>query len=215
MFYSVASFVTEMQAVFFCVKYGLEIITSESVSAQEMEFNTLSTKIKASGAEAVYFGGMYAQGGQFLKQLSDKQYDGIFVSADGVNNAGFVQAAGSNNVKKAFFTSVVADLTQTDGGQEWVDSYKQAFGKEPGAFAAYGYDAALIAMHGIEEAIKGNGGQKPSRQQVNAAISATTDFKGILTVTTFDENGENKNAVGFIYSFETGTYPPVQIGTIQ
>lgn len=195
---------------------GLQVIAHESVSNQEMEFNTLVTKIKASNAESVYFGGMYAQGGQFLKQLKDKQWNGnMFVSGDGADNAGFIKSAGVDAVKLARITSVAGDIMKSPKGADWISRYKKEFSKDPGAFAAYGYDAALVALNGIEQAVKDNGGKKPSREQVNKAISATKDFKGILTTTTFDDKGDNTNASVFIKSFEKGTYPAEQIAEVK
>ncbi|HJV47406.1 MAG TPA: branched-chain amino acid ABC transporter substrate-binding protein [Bacillota bacterium] len=194
---------------------GLQVIAHESVSAQEMEFNTLVTKIKASNAEAVYFGGMYAQGGQFLKQLKDKQFSGMFVSGDGADNAGFVKAAGVDAVKNARITSVAGNVTQSPEGKAWIEKYKKTFSKDPGAYAAYGYDAALVALNGLEQAIKDNSGKKPTRDQVNKAISATKDFKGMLTTTTFDNKGDNTQASVFIKSFEKGAYPADQIKEIK
>jgi branched-chain amino acid transport system substrate-binding protein len=194
---------------------GLEIVTHESVSAQEMEFNTLVTKVKASGSEAVFFGGMYAQGGQFLKQLKDKQWNGLYSGGDGLDNAGFVSAAGAENVKNARITSVGGELMKSAEGPKFAEGYKAAFGKDPGAFSAYGYDSALVVLNGIEQAIKDNGGKKPTRDQVNAAISATKDLQGVVTVTTFDENGDNVNASVFVKSFEKGVYPADQIAEIK
>lgn len=195
---------------------GLQVVAHESVSNQEMEFNTLVTKIKASNVESVYFGGMYAQAGQFLKQLKDKQWSGnIFVSGDGADNAGFIKSAGADAVKLARITSVAGDIMKSPKGADWINRYKKEFSKDPGAFAAYGYDAGLVALNGIEQAIKDNGGKKPSREQVNKAISATKDFKGILTTTTFDDKGDNTNASVFIKSFEKGTYPAEQIAEVK
>ncbi len=194
---------------------GLKVIAHESVSAQEMEFNTLVTKIKASNAEGVFFGGMYAQGGQFLKQLKDKQWDGLYMGGDGLDNGGFVTAAGADAVKNAQITSVAGDISKNPEGAAWVDRYKQAFGKDPGAFAGYGYDAALVVLNGLEKVVKDNGGKKPTREQLNAAISATKDFKGMISTTTFDEKGDNVNASVFIKSFEKGAYPPEQVAEIK
>lgn len=194
---------------------GIKIIAHESVSAQEMEFNTLVTKIKAANAEGVFFGGMYAQGGQFLKQLTDKQWNGLYMGGDGLDNGGFVTAAGAEAVKKAQITSVAGDITKSPDGAAWIERYKAAFGKDPGAYAGYGYDAALVVLNGLEKAIKDNGGKKPTREQVNAAISATKDFKGMITTTTFDEKGDNVNAPVFIKSFEKGAYPPEQVAEIK
>lgn len=195
---------------------GIEIKTHEGVNSQEMEFNTLVTKIMASKPDAVYFGGMYAQAGQFLKQLKDKGFNGYFVGGDGVDSAEFIKAAGgAENVKKARITSVAGDLMSSAKGPEFAQKYKQMFNQEPGAFSVYGYDAALVVINGIEKAMKENGGQKPTREQVNAAISATADFQGILTITTFDEKGDNKNSSVFIKSFEKGTYPAEQIAEIK
>lgn len=59
------------------------------------------------------------------------------------------------------------------------------------------------------------GAKKPTREELNKAISETKDFEGVFTKVTFDEKGDNKTADVFIYSFAEGTYPAKYINTIS
>jgi len=194
---------------------GMDVLGNEQVDPQETDFNTISTRIVASGAKAVFFGGFYAQGGQFLKQLSDKKYSGMFVSGDGINDNGFLETARAENVGNVYFASVVGDLLNDPEGQVWAAKYRAAFGKDPGAFGVYAYDSALIALSSIEKAISDNGGGKPTREQVNDIISLTSGFEGILSKVTFDEKGDNVDATNFIKTFKSGTYPAEQIKAME
>ena len=52
---------------------------------KQTDFSATVTKVKASGADAVFFGGYYAEAGLLVKQLRDGRLQGpMFVSGDGV-----------------------------------------------------------------------------------------------------------------------------------
>lgn len=59
-----------------------------------------------------------------------------------------------------------------------------------------------VILNGVMEAIKANGGKKPTREQVLEAVHKTKDFQGQFTKVTFDEKGDNVNADVFIYKYD-------------
>jgi branched-chain amino acid transport system substrate-binding protein len=68
--------------------------------------------------------------------------------------------------------------------------FKQRFGREVESFGMYGYDATLVAIKAMEEWIKANGGKRPSRAEVSAAVRNIKNFKGITGTIQFDNKGD-------------------------
>lgn len=196
-------------------KLGLQVAGYEGIDQKEKEFNPLATTITAKKPDAVYFGAMYNQSGLLIKKLGEKKYNGYILSGDGSDHKDLLQIAGKENLKKTFITSVAGDATRTEKGKAFAKKYKDTFKLEPSTFSSYGYDACLVVLKALEKTIKDNGGKKPTREELNKAISETKDFEGVFTKVTFDEKGDNKTADVFIYSFAEGTYPAKYINTIS
>lgn len=194
---------------------GVEVLGYEGQEVTQTDFSPIVNKIITLKPDAVYFGGMYNQTALLLKQAVEKGFDGYYLSGDGSDSPDFLQIAGLEASKNAYITSVAGDATKTEKGKEWTERYKEKFGKVPNTFAVYGYDATLVALNGLEEAIKANDGKKPTREQVNKAVTATKDFKGIFATVTFDEKGDNINSDIFIYSYKNGSYPAEFIKSIS
>jgi branched-chain amino acid transport system substrate-binding protein len=76
-----------------------------------------------------------------------------------------------------------------------------------------GYDAMNTVLHGVEEAIKANNGNKPTREQVVEALKKVNDFQGKFMKVGFDEKGDNSFAQVFVYKFENGQ--KVYVGQVQ
>ena len=53
-------------------KGGLKEVLYEGVNTGEKDYSALVSKIKQSGAELVYFGGLYTEGGLIVRQMRDQ-----------------------------------------------------------------------------------------------------------------------------------------------
>jgi branched-chain amino acid transport system substrate-binding protein len=85
--------------------------------------------------------------------------------------------------------------------------YKQRFGKDIESFALYGYDAALVGIKAIEQTLQANGGKKPSRAEVSAAVRKIKNFKGVTGPIAFDNKGDPVKSKYFVLRFEKASYP--------
>jgi branched-chain amino acid transport system substrate-binding protein len=112
-----------------------------------------------------------------------------FMSPDGTFEKAFITSAGVENVQPEAggvyitFGGLPADKL-TGKGAEFVGKYKQKFGKDPEAYAVYGYEAAKVLLDAIDRA------EAKDRASILAAVAATKDFEGALGVWSFDENGD-------------------------
>ncbi len=182
-------------------KDGVKVLGFEGITPGEKDYSAVINQVVAQNPDLLYFGGYYAEGGILVKQAREKNFKGIFMGGDGLDSADMAKIAGPA-IEGVVYTSTVDDVSSTEEGKKWVAEYEKATGKKVGIFTSYGYDAMNVILHGVEEAIKANGGKKPSREQVLDAIHKTTDFQGQFVKVSFDDKGDNKYAAVYAYKYE-------------
>jgi branched-chain amino acid transport system substrate-binding protein len=192
---------------------GGTVLGYEGITAGEADYSAVEEMIRASGAQAVYFGGIYPEGGLIIKQLAEKGITVTFLGPDGMDSAELVNIAG-DAIVGTYYTSTAAGVANTDKGAAFSAAYLAAYGREPEGYAAYGYDAMCVALEGIKTAIAQNGGALPTREQVVAAIRATSGYEGVATNVTFNAIGDNTEAKVYILGFSTASYPADVIKSI-
>ncbi len=195
-------------------KESMTVSGFEGITAGESDFSAVLNQISAAKPDVVYFGGIYPEGSLLIKQMREKGITSKFIGPDGMDDAEVVKIAGDAAIG-AYYTSPAADISRTPEGKAWAEKYKAKFGKEPGNWSAYGYDAMNICINGIIKAINDNGGKKPSRQQVSTAVRSLKDVKGIICTVTFDEKGDNLGAMLYLAEFKEAKYPPTVIKEIK
>jgi len=95
-----------------------------------------------------------------------------------------------------YYTSAAGPASELPRAKAFVDEFKKKFGKNPEPYAAEAYDAATIALKGIEAAAKG--GKLPSREDVSTAVRKTRLPNGITGDIEFDGKGDRKKALYFV-----------------
>lgn len=190
---------------------GMAVVGYEGITEGEVDFSAVLNLVAAANPDLVYYGGMYPEAGQIVKQGRAKGLTFKFMGADGIDNSDLVKIAG-DAVVGVYYTSIAADLRKVPGGQEWAKRYEDAFKKPPVSFAAYGYDATMIVLNTLEKYVKDNPGKLPTREELANLVRKTENAKGIVTNVTFDDKGDDKNAKVFIYQFTSQNYPGEQVG---
>lgn len=181
-------------------KDGVQVIGFEGVTAGEKDYSAIINKIVAANPEMIYFGGYYSDAGIIVKQAREKGFKGFFMGGDGFDSSDMQKIAGPA-AEGVVFTSTVGDITATDEGKKWISDYETATGKKVGIFTSFGYDAMNVTLNGLQEAIKANGGKKPTREQVLEAIHKTKDFQGQFVKVSFNDKGDNEYAQVFVYKY--------------
>jgi branched-chain amino acid transport system substrate-binding protein len=129
--------------------------------------------------------------------------DATFVAPDGVNDPGFIAAAGDAS-EGAIITCPCLPPTEQ---QEFASAFEEAFGTAPATYSAEAYDAANIYLQGI---LEGNTDRESLLEWVNGY-----EGEGITKPIQFDESGEVAEIVVWAYRVEGGQIVPdqeVQVG---
>jgi len=171
---------------------GLKILGHEGIDAKAQEFKPLMTKVKATGPQLVYFGGTtQTKAGQLVKDMVAVGLDAKFMCPDGCFEDAFITSAGAENLnERALITFGGLPAEQLTGkGKTFVENYVKKFGRQPEAYAAYGYECGRVALEAIRRA------GKKDREAVRAAGVSIKNFDGLLGKWSFDRNGDTTNKI--------------------
>ncbi|HIK11029.1 MAG TPA: branched-chain amino acid ABC transporter substrate-binding protein [Oscillatoriaceae cyanobacterium M33_DOE_052] len=169
-------------------KIGLEVLGREGIDAKASEYKALMTKIKALNPDLIYFGGTtQTNAGQLIKDMRNVGMapDKVkFMGPDGMFEKALIDAAGKDAEGVYITFGGVPGNQLTGVGKTWYESYKAKYNAEPEAYAAYGYEAAKVAIDAIGKVCKND------RAAIRDAVLATKDYQGILGNWSFDANGD-------------------------
>ena len=186
-------------------KLGLKVAGYEGTE-ERANFAPMIIPMKARNPDLVYFGGIYHQGGLLLKQMREKGVKAAFMGPDGLDSSEMVKIAGPQ-VTGSYYTTVAGPPEVYPESAAFSKKYKERFGKEIESFALYGYDAALVGIKAVEQTLQTNGGKKPSRAEVSAAVRGIKNFKGVTGPIAFDNKGDPVKSKYFVLRFEKAELP--------
>jgi branched-chain amino acid transport system substrate-binding protein len=188
-------------------KLGGKIVGEDHVVPEERDFNAIVTKVKRSGAKALYYGGEYPAAGPLSQQLKDA-INIPLMGGDGIYSADFLKL--NKKAEGDLATSVGKPVEQLESAKKFIADYKAAGYKED--YEAYGggtYDAAWSIIEAVKIAVADNGGKVPTdlRPKVLDAMSKVK-FDGVTGPVSFDEYGDTTNTMMTAYQVEKGKWTP-------
>jgi branched-chain amino acid transport system substrate-binding protein len=174
-------------------KAGVKVTFSTGVDDKETDFSSILNRAAVDKPDVIYFGGYYQQAGLFIKQMRQKKINAVFIGGDGLDSSDLQKIAGAENMNKVYFTTTGVPLSKLPAAQKFAQTYKNKFKKEPEGYSAYGYDSMHVVLQAIASAVKANGGKKPTREQVAAAVRKVS-FDGLTGKIAFNSRGDIKVA---------------------
>ncbi|MDQ3400246.1 MAG: branched-chain amino acid ABC transporter substrate-binding protein, partial [Chloroflexota bacterium] len=132
-------------------KIGLTVVGRDGAPKAD-NYNALATKIKSSGAEGLYYGGIVDNNPAVLvKNLKAAGFTGPIMGADGVQCDEMIKQLGSaGEGVYATFGGVSVDK-YTGKQAEWLAKYKSKYSSDPQPYAIYGYEATQVMLKAIAD----------------------------------------------------------------
>lgn len=181
-------------------KLGIRVLGFEKWDAKASSYEALGTKIKESGAQAVFFGGIVCNnGGKLLKDIrAAVGPDVVFVGPDGFTPFSAV-VSGAGEAANGMYVSVAGLPLERLGpaGKKFVRDFQRFQKRKPDPYAVYAAQAAVILL----DAIARSNGTRPS---VVAELFKTKVKGGILGTFNIDKNGDTTAKPITIYKLPTG-----------
>lgn len=130
---------------------GGEIVASEAFAANDVDFTTQLTSIKATDAEAIFVPSYYQEATYITKQAADMGMELQFLGSDGWDGV-LGTVTDVTTIENAIFLSPFFAADPSDNVAAFVEAYEAAYGATPDQFAADAYDAVYTFKAAMEQA---------------------------------------------------------------
>lgn len=194
---------------------GGKIVGTDNVNPEDRDFNAVATKVKSSGAKAVYYGGEYPAGAPLSQQIKDSVKIPL-MGGDGMYSADFI--ALNKKAEGDIATSVGKPVEELESAKKFIADYKTAGYKD--AYEAYGggtYDATWAIIEAVKSVAADNDGKIPTddgRAKVLEAMDKVK-FEGVTGPVSFDQFGDTTNTLMTAYQVTGGKWVSKISGTVE
>lgn len=185
---------------------GLEVVGHEGWDKDAPNYTALMTKIKATGADGIYIGGVSTNnGGQLMKDkvavLGDNEKVKVLVS-DGFVLSSLFDEAGADNVNGAYGTAPTQPPDKLTGaGAEFISAFKDKIGADTN-IEVYTIYAAAAAQVLLDAIARSDG----SREDIVAKLMETSLSDSVVGPLSFNENGDPSAGTESVYKAENGAW---------
>jgi branched-chain amino acid transport system substrate-binding protein len=184
-------------------KKGVAVVAKGVDGTTTKNYNPIAQTIKASGADAIFYGGYDAQAALLAKALVGAGFKGRTVTGNGGKSSVFTKDAGSAG-NGWYFTCGCQDATTAPSAQQFTKDYQAKFNTPPSTYSPEAFDAGNLLIDTISKVLAAN--QQVTRTTVLDQMNKE-NFTGITTTIQFAPDGElvSKNLIVNLYRQENGT----------
>jgi branched-chain amino acid transport system substrate-binding protein len=180
---------------------GVKVLPREKGTDKTTDWKAVLTKVKGSGPDAVFYGGMDATGGPLLRQGRELGIKAVFSFGDGSCTDNMKQLAGE--AADGLLCSQ-AGIPPQAASKKFLDAYKKRFNIDPILYAPFTYDAANLLIAAMKKADSADPAKYlPELQKI--------DFSGATGRIAFDAKGDRSDAEMTIFTMKAGVLTPIAI----
>jgi branched-chain amino acid transport system substrate-binding protein len=172
----------------------------QGFGTDESDFSANISVIQGSGAEGIFWGGMYGQGGPLCVKMRQSGVNIPFVSGDGCFDDSFINTVGGTAAN--VYLSFGKPYRDLPAAQPFLQKYKAKYGHDEGAYSVYGYDAANVLLTAIAQA------GSTDADKVSSVMKSRS-FDTILGKIEFDAKGDVKGSGFVMWTIKDGKFVPL------
>jgi branched-chain amino acid transport system substrate-binding protein len=174
------------------------------------DYSSLMTAAAAKSPEAIYFGGVTADGGaRILKAAAAAGMGDLpFIGPDGIYDGSsktpdsFLNLAG-DLAKNSYATA--AAVGDFPGRAEFAARFKAEYGVDPTGYSATGYACAQVVIDALNRAAPATD-MKGLRESVRAAgVDTSAKYTSVIGEFQFDANGDTSQKIISFYGYDAAS----------
>ncbi|EIK96470.1 branched-chain amino acid ABC transporter substrate-binding protein [Pseudomonas sp. M47T1] len=174
---------------------GVKPVLEEGLTRGEKDFSALVTKIRASGADVVYFGGLHPEAGPLVHQMREQGLKDVkFMSDDGIVTDELVTTAGGAQYVDGVYMTFGADPRLLPDSKAVVDQFRKS-GYEPEGYTLYAYAS-------IQALAAGFNGAKSDKGEDAAKWLKANPVHTVMGTKTWDSKGDLKVSDYVVYQWD-------------
>ncbi len=162
-------------------KAGMKEVLYEGVNTGEKDYSALVSKIKQSGADLIYWGGLYTEGGLIVRQMRDQGVKAPLMGGDGITSDEFASIGGPG-VEGTLMTYGPDPRNKADAKKVVEEFRAKKF--EPEAYTLYSYAGVQIIKQAAEAA------KSLDPKKVAEKMHSGMQFKTVLGDISYDKKGD-------------------------
>lgn len=190
---------------------GGTVTAFEGLTRGDVDLSAVIDVLTEENPEAVYFGGMDAEGALLINQLRAAQFEGVFMGPDGIKSVPtFIEASGGAAEGSYATFGAVGGAT---GYEEFEANFTDKFGA-PVAYSPGSYDSARILLQAAAAVayVDGEGNLVVGRKALADKIRETP-FAGVTGNLEFTETGDLSKVSITVFKAENGDF--VEVKTVN
>ena len=176
-------------------KLGVKEVLYEGINTGEKDFSALVSKIKAAGADIVYWGGLHTEGGLIIRQMRDQGLSAVMLSGDGLVSDEFASIGGP--ATEGTLMTFPPDPRKRPEAAAVVKAF-EAKKFNPEAYTLYSYAAIQVIADAAAEA-KSIDPKKVAETMKNGKTWAT-----VIGGLAFDKKGDITRPDYVMYTWKKG-----------
>ena len=174
---------------------GKKEVLYEGVNTGEKDYSAIVSKIKASGADFLMWGGLHTEGGLILRQMRDQGMTTVMISGDGIVDNEFASIAGPG--AEGTLMSFGPEPRNNPAAKDVVAKFA-AKKIDPVGYTLYSYAGVQIMKQAAEKA-----GALDSKKMAEAMHSGIT-FHTVIGDIAYDKKGDRTNVDYVWYVWKKG-----------
>lgn len=176
------------------------IVAMEEIAQGDKDFSAVIARLKSARPDAVYFGGIFREGGYLVRQMRQAGLTAAFVSGDGVLDPEFVKIAGEGAASGTYLT-FAPDPRLLASARTFIQRFEARYGPI-GPYVLYTYDAMGVLMRAIQIAKASTNSKEDLRRILK--VMHTMVYDGTLGRLRWDKNGDLVTSPYVVYVTRKG-----------
>lgn len=183
---------------------GVKPVLEEGLTRGEKDFSALVTKIRSTGADVVYFGGLHPEAGPLVRQMREQGLKDVkFMSDDGIVTDELVTTAGGAQYVDGVYMTFGADPRALPDSKAVVDEFRKS-GYEPEGYTLYAYASLQTLAAGFN-------GAKSNKGEDAAKWLKANPVKTVMGEKAWDTKGDLKVSDYVVYQWNAeGKYKQLE-----
>jgi branched-chain amino acid transport system substrate-binding protein len=174
---------------------GVNDVLYEGVNTGEKDFSALVSKLKAAGADIVYWGGLHTEGGLIVRQMRDQGLNTVMMSGDGITSDEFASIGGPGVV--GTLMTFPPDPRKRPEAAAVVKKF-EAKKFNPEAYTLYSYAGVEIMKQAAE------GAKSLDPKKMAEFMKTGFKFKTVIGEIAFDKKGDITRPDYTMYTWKPG-----------